>query len=407
MSAEKGLFPTQNFRQRLLTILLASSFLLSACKVSIPIIEQADVDEFLSSEDYEAPEEEKEKEKEKEKAEKTTPKRLELSLKIVTDDEAEEKQQQLEKAAAVTKEILAEKEELPRCHPSRNPQYAYRKRIALLPMELANPQDTVDLPGIERQYPNALLQRLDADKLITLNATQTQLTRAKASTQTDNAIMSAAQVKTLAKDLNAQFIISGKLLDLSFKQTDIRPLNLLSGIGGWKDMGQAIHQHSQGIYQRQFAAELNLFDGASGTLIESKQYRTHGEQNISVGAYDLNSNAFWSSQYGMKVSWLLDQQAKMVEDALACLPLRGRITRINHDSIELDVGTEALIIPGDKLQVFKHRKVGWTADGNWSYKLQHLGAMTVTRAYPLGATGKLDKTSQLQELNPGDIVQAW
>jgi len=33
--------------------------------------------------------------------------------------------------------------------------------------------------------------------------------------------------------------------------------------------------------------------------------------------------------------------------------------------------------------------------------------MTVTRAYPLGATGKLDKTSQLQELNLGDIVQAW
>jgi len=389
-----------SIQQRSKLILIVSCLLLSGCKVSIPIIEQGDVEEFLSSDEYEVPEEEKEKEK-------TTPKRLELSLKIVTDDEAEEEQQKLDKVALMTKQFLAEKEPLPRCHPSKNPQFAYRKRIALLPMELVNPQDTVDLPGVERQYPKALLQRLNADKLITLNATQTQLTRAKASTQTDNAIMSATQVKALAKDLNAQFIISGKLLDLSFKQNDIRPLHLLSGIGGWKDMGQAIHQHSQGLYERQFAAELNLFDGASGTLIESKQYRTRGEQNISVGAYDLNSNAFWSSQYGMKVSWILDQQAKMVEDALACLPLRGRITRINHDSVELDVGTEALIIPGDKFQVFKHRKVGWTADGNWSYTLQHLGAMTITRAYPLGATGKLDKTSLLQELNPGDIVQAW
>jgi len=376
-----------------MALLISASTLLTGCKATIPFMPH-NIDQFLDGEDYD---------EEQVDPESTGTATTELVIEI------RQKGADLEDTeTSSTVELETEIEEpLPRCHPSKNPQYAYRKRIALLPMELANPQDTVDLPGIERQYPNALLQRLDADKLITLNATKTQLTRAKASTQTDNTVLSAAQVKALAKDLNAQFIVSGKLLDLSFKQTDIRPLNLLSGIGGWKDMGQAIHQHSQGLYQRQFAAELNLFDGASGTLIESKQYRTHGEQNISVGAYDLNSNAFWSSQYGMQVSWLLDQQAKMVEDALACLPLRGRITRINHDSIELDVGTEALIIPGDKLQVFKHRKVGWTADGNWSYKLQHLGGMTVTRAYPLGATGKLDKTSQLQELNLGDIVQAW
>jgi hypothetical protein len=274
-------------------------------------------------------------------------------------------------------------------------------------MELANPQETVDLPAIERQYPKALLQRLNADKLITVNATQTQLTRTKDRAQSTSAVMPATQVKALAKDLNAQFIISGKLLDLSFKQADIKPLGLLTGISGWKDMGTAIHQQHKGLYERQFAAELNLFDGASGTIIESKQFRTSGEQNIRLGAYDLNSNAFWSSKYGMRVSWLLDQQAKMVEDALACLPLRGHITRITHDSIELNVGTEAFIIPGDKLQVFKHRKVGWTADGKRAYQLQHLGAMTVTRAYPMGATGKLDKTALLHELNPGDIVQAW
>ena len=95
----------------------------------------------------------------------------------------------------------------------------------------------------------------------------------------------------------------------------------------------------------------------------------------------------------------------MIENSLACLPMRGQITRVGASTVELDVGTETLLIPGDKLQVFRREQAGWSSAGKWLYRLKHAGTLTITRSYPLGAIAKYNRG--LFNLSPGDVVQAW
>lgn len=294
------------------------------------------------------------------------------------------------------------------CMNGDDPRLAFRKRVGVMALGLQRREDAVDMPYIEEAYGKALIHRLDDERLIVVDATHFGVLYHSGDLHPARQSLHTDRVKQLADKLGVQFIVTGRLLDLSFARGNGHLLSPVGGINHWKSMAGALWQRTSGKYPRQFSAELSVYDGSSGMLIQRQQYSGEAphEMIVSQGA-GFGSYRFWQSQYGQLVSDQLAQQTQMVESALACLPMRSQVIAANGSTVEIKAGTEALLIPGDRLQLFHREGQRWSLDGTRTYKLKHVGSLTVTRVYPSGAMGTLDDARLIGLITPGDVVQAW
>ncbi len=290
-------------------------------------------------------------------------------------------------------------EQAPLCDPQQHPAFAYRKKIALLGFTIDSPVDTVDLPNLGQRYPQTLAQQLNHDRLIVVDGSSHFLFEQASLGQT--LVPLRRQLHELANTLEVQFLLSGRILDLSVQ----RPEKNLTD--GWQQPLEKFNKLWQGPV-RQAVIELKLFDGLTGILIANQQFSIQAPGDMDMANKSMNSS-FWNSPFGQAVQELMLQQTTLVESSLACLPLQAKVMHLGPKGIYIDAGIDTLLQPGDKLRVTHRQSVnlmGGVTTQN-VYSEQAYGNMTITQVYPGWAIGELDKKELQRELKPGDIVRAW
>lgn len=306
-----------------------------------------------------------------------------------------------------------------RCLASDNPSFSYRKRIAVLPMVLQQRQDAVDIPYVEREYSQELVRRLDdVGSLISIDASAYHALNTHSRASRLHSPVTSELIRYTAKDLNAQFLVTGQLLDLSFDRTKTHAIDLVTSLRGWKDLGRQTYQGATGSYWRQMNLEISVFDGPSGALLKRKRYtgeanhfisaqRTHGSGRSGAGGVGLDGQRFWQSDYGQLLSQTLDEQAKLITRSLECIPLRAQVSRVDADVIEINTGVDALLMPGDRMRIFHKEPAGRDPQGVPKHRWKYYGAVTIVGVFPLKAVAQLDEGLPPDIISVGDIVQAW
>mgnify|MGYP000754778745 CR=1 FL=1 len=336
---------------------------------------------------------------------------FESTQKEASNSATETQHKQLENTSqspSSTEALALEEPEL-RCLASDNVSFSYRKRVAVLPMTLVQRRDAVDIPFIEREFSQALTARLGSEPRLTpydassYYELQPYSERSRLSRPLDPDL-----VRATAQELNTQFVVAGKLLDVSFERTDTHSIDLVSSLKGWKSLAREAYQRATDSYWRRLNMELSIYDGPSGALIKRQRFSGEANHPINVERHQgLESHTFWQSDYGQLVDKTLNDQAIMISRALECLPMRAQVSRVDFDVIEINAGLDANLMPGDRLRIFHREPAGRDPQGVPKHRWKYYGGVTIKGVFPLKSIAVLDDGLAPDVIDLGDIVQAW
>jgi len=290
------------------------------------------------------------------------------------------------------------------CSPDVDTKYAYRRRIALLAFDIANRRDAVDFPHIERRYPQLLASTIDSERFIVKDATHLRLLNNVDMRNGYWVEPKADQIMSLAKTLGVQFIVSGSLDDLSVDTRD--QVHLLNFVDLLRENTSLSRKKLMGKQPRRFTVSLNIYDGGTGVLIKRQTFSDEGHFDADIQRHQkLLTSSFLKTAYGELMKGVVTAQANSFLASLDCIPMQAKVIRATDNGLLFDAGVESLVIPGDRLQVFRRVSIG--SDNSNRYRLENYGSISVSRSNPLVAEGIFEEGDMASGIRPGDIVQAW
>ena len=281
----------------------------------------------------------------------------------------------------------------------------YRKAVAVAGFALQNPKDAV-LGGL-----NDIEQRLSGVMANTINGRHrlhamdsghvllfTSVDRAPSS---QNNLQRLTNGVELAKELGAQFVVSGVIRDLSMinPDADVRRIwdTSLELVGLGRDKRE-----------RNFVLDVYVHDGISGALMFQNTYATSGEW--PYGNYKRTGFAtpeFWKSPFGLETKGLISKVVGDLNENLGCQPYMAKIIDTNADFIRVDTGGSVGMRPGDELTVFR-TSTFYNLDMQGMTQLQDTKVKaTITQVQPRFAIAKLEKTPSRFAIQREDVVVAW
>lgn len=229
----------------------------------------------------------------------------------------------------------------------------HRKRVALTLFPLSDPgQASAGALGeIQSRLPSLLAQNLQQSSAIeALDFTRSNLIHNTATAPTnqlpDGALSNALQ--SSGEPLNAQFIISGVIRDMSMR-TPVGPSEPNILVDLYNDADYKSKRHL-----RNLALELFIYDGFSGQLLDRKLFTAQGrwtrprEERTGFG-----TSVFWQQDYGQQVKNLIDDTSHWLDERLRCEALSTRISRTSGDQIWIDAGSTQGVKRGDTLTILR------------------------------------------------------
>ncbi len=277
-----------------------------------------------------------------------------------------------------------------------------RKRVAVTGFPLLYPgQARIGrLDDAGEILPQQLQARLRAgERLQVLGATTTRLfddlLNAPTQQQNDNSLTNVVQV---ARELGAQFVVTGVIRDLGVADPSAWGTSVLDrmqrGIG-------AVDQN------RRFAVDLMIYDGFSGSPVYQQRFATSAEWNAGPGASDgFGSEGFKQTAYGQSVTSTLDEMADAVTSALACQPFMTRITRVDGNRVTLASGATAGLRPGDQLNLYRSAQYLDTLGGTPELTDTRL-SVTLNNVHPDFSNGRMPQFGGQVNIQRDDIAIIW
>jgi hypothetical protein len=203
----------------------------------------------------------------------------------------------------------------------------------------------------------------------------------------------------VAKDMGAQFVLSGVIRDTSMHDREAMDTSI------WSSMKRTLKMVNT---NRAFALEVFIHDGFSGAIVFQKFYRLDAQWNLELNeSAPFGSPAFWATPYGKAVGALLDDISWELEDALRCQPFMARITKVNGKKLHFDSGSNSGLRPGDKLSVYRTFSF-YNADLLQYTELTDVKAtLQVDQVQPQFARGELMIEAGRLNVQEDDILVAW
>ncbi|WP_203299700.1 flagellar assembly protein T N-terminal domain-containing protein [Marinobacter sediminum] len=277
-----------------------------------------------------------------------------------------------------------------------------RKRVAVTGFPLLYPDQARigRLDDAGEILPQQLQARLRASgRLQVLGATTTRLfddlLNAPTQQQNDNSLTNVVQV---ARELGAQFVVTGVIRDLGVADPSAWGTSVLDrmqrGIG-------AVDQN------RRFAVDLMIYDGFSGSPVYQQRFATSAEWNAGPGASDgFGSEGFKQTAYGQSVTSTLDEMADAVTSALACQPFMTRITRVDGNRVTLASGATAGLRPGDQLNLYRSAQYLDSLGGTPELMDTRL-SVTLNNVHPDFSNGRMPQFGGQVNIQRDDIAIIW
>ena len=139
--------------------------------------------------------------------------------------------------------------------------------------------------------------------------------------------------QSLAETTDSQYVMYSEINDLSFEEQRTNP---------WK-----IWQ--QGTYPRHFDFTVYLYNGLSGEQIWQGDYQDTAVWYFNKRKHiDVNSTAFWRSEYGNMINSLLINIVSDIDNNIMCEPSEGKILLVQGNQITINLGKHHGVKVGDE-----------------------------------------------------------
>ena len=193
-------------------------------------------------------------------------------------------------------------------------------------------------------------------------------------------------IKMIAQDTGAQYIIGGEITDL----TATIESKLL------KD----------DIINRQFALEMQVFDGKTGHQIYTRSYREVAKWPFAkTSEVDTRSARFWTSTYGSMMLRVSRNIMLDLESEVSCKITLPEVAAVFGNTVTIDLGRMHGVQQGDKLQLW-HTGSFIDQRGLPRNKVSQSDiTLTVSRVYENEAELTIDQPSLAGSIQIGDVMQ--
>ncbi len=193
------------------------------------------------------------------------------------------------------------------------------------------------------------------------------------------------RIKMIAQDTGAQYIVSGVITDLT---STIEQKTL-------KD----------DIINRQFALEMRVFDGKTGSEVFKKNYREVARWPFAkTSQIDTRSARFWASTYGDMLLSVSRNIMLDLESEISCKITLPEVVAKFGNTVTIDLGRKHGVKEGDKLQLW-HTGAFVDQQGLPRNKVtQSEITLTVTRVYDNGAELTVDQPELASSIQIGDVM---
>ncbi|MBW0147400.1 flagellar assembly protein T N-terminal domain-containing protein [Marinobacter arenosus] len=277
-----------------------------------------------------------------------------------------------------------------------------RKRVAITGFPVLYPDQArigrIDDAG--EVLPQQLQDRLRAGhELQVFGATTTRmfddLLNAPTVQQGDNRLTNVLQ---LARELGAQFVVTGVIRDLGVADPSAWGTSVLDRMQ--RSLG-AVDQN------RRFVVDLMIFDGFSGSPVFQHQFSATAEWNAGPGASDgFGSAGFRHTAYGQAVNGVVDQMVREISGALACQPFMTRVTRVDGNTVTLASGATAGLRPGDELHLYRSARYFDSLGGTPELRDAKLSVI-LNNVHPDFSNGRMPTIGTQVNIQRDDIAIVW
>tara|TARA_R110002094_G_scaffold62153_4_gene72644 strand:- start:1116 stop:2342 length:1227 start_codon:yes stop_codon:yes gene_type:complete len=282
----------------------------------------------------------------------------------------------------------------------------YTKSAAIAAFPLLNRSQAAlgNLYAAEQQLPNALTKALNsAGVLRAMNSSQLSVNPSPttaASYQQDQGPITESLPSF--RELDVQFIVSGVIRDLSpYDPTRHDEQAILKVLYDQFDF-----RGRQRL--RNFAIDVFIHDGFTGTLLFSRSYRSAGywdaEDTDQVGFY---TPAFLKTDYGQNVRTLLGQVSQEINQQLQCEPFRARIVRTQANQLTFNAGSVVGIQPGDQFRLLRKSIFYDTLDQSHVRLEDTQATVIVNEVQPRFSVANMDTNAVVLNIQQDDILMAW
>jgi hypothetical protein len=159
---------------------------------------------------------------------------------------------------------------------------------------------------------------------------------------------------------------------------------------------------------RNFAIDVFIHDGFTGSLLFSRSYRTGGfwdaADNERVGFY---TPAFLKTDYGQKVRSLLSQVSAEINQHLQCEPFRARIIRTQDNKLTFNAGSVTGIQPGDQFRLFRKSVFYDTLDQPQIRLEDTQTQVIVNEVQPRFSVANMAEEATELNIQKDDLLMAW
>ena len=190
----------------------------------------------------------------------------------------------------------------------------------------------------------------------------------------------------IAQDTGAQYIIGGDITDL----TATIESKLL------KD----------DVINRQFALEMQVFDGKTGHQVYNRSYREVAKWPFAkTSEVDTRSARFWASTYGSMMLRVSRNIMLDLESEVSCKITLPEVAAVFGHTVTIDLGRMHGVQKGDKLQLW-HTGSFIDQRGLPRNKVSQSDiTLTVSRVYENEAELTIDQPSLAGSIQIGDVMQ--
>ncbi|MCG3744699.1 flagellar basal-body protein [Vibrio cincinnatiensis] len=254
----------------------------------------------------------------------------------------------------------------------------YKKTVLIGNIDLASPQQAVmgQIYQLGDDFADVLDRQIaqEAHSFVSVGTTDYDLDS-----------RNPTRIKMIAQDLGAHYIVGGSITDLT----------------------STIEQHllRDDTINRQFALELQVFDGKTGHEISKKNYREVSSWPFAkTSNIDTRSARFWASTYGQMLLRVSRNIMLDLETDLSCKITLPEVVAKYGNTLSMDLGRIHGVQEGDKLQLW-HTGAFIDQNGLPRNKVTQSDiTLTVTRVYEKEAELTVDQPELASSIQIGDVM---
>ncbi len=254
----------------------------------------------------------------------------------------------------------------------------YKKTVLIGNVDLASPQQAVmgQIYSLGDDFANVL------DKQITQ---QSHNFISVGTTDYDLDQRNPMRITMIAQDTGAHYIIGGVIHDLT---ATIEQKNLRDD-----------------IINRQFALDMQVFDGKTGHVILKRNYREVAKWPFAkTSQVDTRSARFWASTYGQMLLRVSRNIMLDLESEISCKITLPEVVATFGNMVSIDLGRIHGVKEGDKLQLW-HTGSFIDQHGLPRSKVsQSEVTLTVSRVYESNAELIIDQPELASSIQLGDVM---